>query len=189
MVVPLGSGVNEKMAARDALMDIDFSFEWINEFSRNTHYDNGSIKAKKVMKSTVDWYDRQTDNVIAIDFGTSTLAVAYQLNGGDVYDLPIQEDRKCIPTVLLMKKNGTYEIGEKALCQYGRLEVDIATSVFFEKVKLELQHDRVSHTIVFIHGIASKRACVMTSFAFRMPVVEGGANVCLGLKGGGQTHN
>ena len=115
-----------------------------SEPSANVTYSNGTKKAMKVLKSDVKWYDSHHDNVIAIDFGTSTLTVAYQMDGGEVFSLPIQEDIRCIPTILLIRRDGTVEIGGKALSQYSRQEVDISSTIFFEKVKLELQHNMVS---------------------------------------------
>ena len=115
---------------------------------------NGTKKAKKVLKQDVDWYDGQPDKVIAIDFGTSTLAVAWQNETGQVFDLPIQEYRT-VPTVLLIKGNNRAEIGEKALVEYGNPDgnnvMDDATEtqgaafvpIFFDKVKMELQHEKV----------------------------------------------
>ena len=105
---------------------------------------NGTKKAKKVLKQDVDWYDGQPDKVIAIDFGTSTLAVAWQNETGQVFDLPIQEYRT-VPTFLLIKGNNRAEIGEKALVEYGNPETQSAAFVpiFFDKVKMELQHEKV----------------------------------------------
>ena len=124
-----------------------FSFRRDSDAAKeDTVYGNGTKKAKKVLKRDVNWYDGQRNRVIAIDFGTSTIAVAWQDEIGTVFDLPIHENSKSIPTVLLVKGNNRTEIGERALIDYGDYQADIpgeATPVFFETVKMELQHEKV----------------------------------------------
>ena len=115
----------------------------------HTKFPNGTRKVVPIKSSTIDWYPERQQDVIAIDFGTSTLAVAYKVNG-KVEDLRIQEDctDAYVPTVLLIKQDGTVEIGERALLQYSRLEnVDVETCLFFERVKLQLQNDKVHYNI------------------------------------------
>lgn len=112
--------------------------------NQETVYDNGTKKAKKVLKKGVDWYDGQKNRVIAIDFGTSTLAVAWLDEGGQIYDLPIQEGKKYIPTVLLIKGNNRTEVGERALVEFGK-QLEDNSAIIFEKIKMELQHTKVNY--------------------------------------------
>lgn len=109
-----------------------------------SYYQNGTPKISLVKRSSVDWYPEKQLDVIGIDFGTSTLALAYKVNGV-VYPLNIQEEctDAYLPTVLLVMKNGNVEVGDRALQQYCRLKNFPNDCIFFERVKLHLQHDKV----------------------------------------------
>ncbi len=115
-------------------------------------FPNGTSKVSPVKSSTIDWYPERQSDVIAIDFGTSTLAVAYKVNGR-VNDLKIQEECSdaYVPTVLLIKPDASVEIGERALRQYSKLEnIDVNHCLFFQRVKLHLQNDEVSERPLYI---------------------------------------
>ena len=105
-------------------------------------YENGLERATPVKRSEVQWCPKRKEKVLAIDFGTSTLAVSYKADG-KVIDVILQQASRdaYIPTVLLVKPDNTVEIGEIALLQYTRLQ---SYSIFFDRVKLELQHDQVN---------------------------------------------
>lgn len=114
---------------------------------------NGTCKIAPILKSEVDWYPERQKNVIAIDFGTLTLAVAYKLADGGVHTIPIQDAYQYdyIPTVLLIDMSepdeaSRVEIGHRALQRYCDLDVDVEKHdcIFFNQVKLELQNDEVS---------------------------------------------
>lgn len=102
------------------------------------------------MKSSVAWYpaERSWPDAIGIDFGTSTLAVAYKVEG-TVHPLNIQEEchDAYVPTVLLMTKNsGQLEIGHRALKNYCQCGIAEETDcIFFKQVKLQLHDDEVGH--------------------------------------------
>ena len=86
-------------------------------------------------------------NVIGLDFGTSTIAVFFVTSASDkFYQFKIQEDdvNFYTPIVLLIYEHDKVEIGSRALRYYTRLEVDVNNSIFFDKVKLELQHNKVN---------------------------------------------
>lgn len=112
---------------------------------------NGTKNAEKVLKKNVAWYNDTKDKIVAVDFGTSTLAVAWLgQQDGVVKELTISENSRCIPTVLLVKRNangnGVVKIGERALIDYHKLISDPTNDsqvVFFERIKMELQHDKV----------------------------------------------
>ena len=113
-------------------------------------FPNGTVKVDRVAKSDpkLGWYPCSRSDVITIDFGTSTLAVAYRVGDGQVKDLPIQRGERNVPSVLIMKPDKTTglfvtDIGINALEQYSRQMSDISKCVFFNKVKLELQHNQV----------------------------------------------
>ena len=113
---------------------------------------NGTERAQRVSTSALWWYPSKSESVIAIDFGTSTLSVAYRGADGKVNDIKIQ-DETCVPTYLLItsKRTGEMvaEIGKIALQQYKKANHENA--IFFEKVKLELQHRQVN--LVYLYYI------------------------------------
>ena len=118
----------------------------------SSSYPNGLERIVPVMKTEVPWCPKRKKKVIAIDFGTSTLAVSYKTHTqGRVIDVPIEKaaNKSFIPTVLLIKSDNSVEIGELALLQYTRLDDDDTSDyLFFDRVKLELQNDEVH--ILFI---------------------------------------
>ena len=118
-------------------------------------FKNGTVKVDRVAKSKLSWYPRSRSNdVIAIDFGTSTLAVAYRVGDEEVKDLPIQRVHN-VPSVLLIKPDKSTgvlmtAIGIDALKQYSKKMIDISKCLFFDKVKLELQHNQVKFMIIML---------------------------------------
>ena len=108
---------------------------------------NGVYTADKVAKDSLRFdFPEHGENVIGVDFGTSTLAVAYvTADSHDTYLFKIDDKQSdsYVPTVLLVEGNGDVEIGFRAQERYTELEADIGTCVFFNKVKLELQHNKV----------------------------------------------
>lgn len=112
---------------------------------------NGTRNAERVLKREVAWYNDAKDRIIAVDFGTSTLAAAWLAKqDGVVKELTLSETSRYIPTVLLMKNDGrgkwVVKIGEKALIDYYKVISDPSGDsqvIFFEKIKMELQHDQV----------------------------------------------
>ena len=114
-------------------------------------FPNGVPKATKCPATNLDTkhFPRMNPDIIAIDFGTSTLAAAYSTQRDRVPQiLRFHENLNYVPTVLLIKRDDeenkmVTEIGQRALHQYSTFAVDLSTSVFFHKVKLELQHDEV----------------------------------------------
>ena len=89
----------------------------------------------------------KSNNVIGLDFGTSTLVVSYvtPTNPEPRVVRILEEDIDYYtPTVLLIDDNNKVEIGNEALLRYTDLDVDNFKHItFFEKVKLELQHNEV----------------------------------------------
>ena len=118
----------------------------------SSSYPNGLERIVPVKKTEVPWCPKRKTKVIAIDFGTSTLAVSYKTHThGRVIDVPIEKssNKSFIPTVLLIKSDSYVEIGELALLQYTRMDDDDTSDcLFFDRVKLELQNDEVH--ILFI---------------------------------------
>ena len=106
---------------------------------------NGLPVAQKVKKSELT-LPSKSNNIIGLDFGTSTLVVSYVTRTKPeprlVKILEVDIDYYS-PTVLFIDDNNV-EIGNEALLRYASLDVDNFKCItFFEKVKLELQHNKV----------------------------------------------
>ena len=112
------------------------------------YHNNGVEFVEKVKRSELRLqFPPKSKNVIGVDFGTSTIAVCYVTSASDtVYQFKIQEEDTdySTPTVLLIDQDNKVEIGIRALRRYTRLGVDVNNSIFFDKIKLELQHDKVN---------------------------------------------
>ena len=88
----------------------------------------------------------KSKNVIGIDFGTSTLAVCFVTSAKDeLYSFRIHDEDAdySTPTILLIDQDNKIEIGGRAYSCYTDLATDVNNIIFFDKVKLELQHDKV----------------------------------------------
>ena len=116
---------------------------------------NGTALARRISTSSLGWYpQRKSKPVIAIDFGTSTLAVAYGIpneKGMKINCIKLNSE-SYLPTLLLMMSNRTgaivAAIGKVALREYCNKSNDVNEMIFFEKVKLELQHNQVIIIII-----------------------------------------
>lgn len=109
-------------------------------------FDNGLKKIIPVKKTDIKWYPSRKEKVLAIDFGTSTLAVSY-VTPTSKGPLSIKLDESSrdpyIPTILLIENNEIH-VGELALISYTRVFHE--NPLFFDRVKLELHDDEVSQT-------------------------------------------
>ena len=116
-------------------------------------YPNGVSLIEKVKRADLPFKFSRSDNVIGLDFGTSTVAASYVTStepSPQKIKIHQQDTVYYSPTVLLIAespgKKFNVDIGIKALRQYTELEVDVTNTevIFFEKVKLELQHNKVN---------------------------------------------
>ena len=118
-------------------------------------YPNGVSEVQKVERPErlVELVGSQkSKNVIGIDFGTSTLAVCFvTCDKDEIFKFKIHDEDVdySTPTVLLIDQDNKVEIGSRALSSYTDLVSDVNKSIFFDKVKLELQHNKVCININF----------------------------------------
>lgn len=119
---------------------------------------NGVAKVTEKPRSEVPWLPQRNKNVIAIDFGTSTLAVSYMTDGAtQCKDIILTEATgvKSAPTVLYIGREGTTIIGDPAIKKFtdlGKSDDSNVTKVqFFHKVKLGLRQD-VSIIILYYNS-------------------------------------
>ena len=122
-----------------------------------SYQDNGVIVTQKIKRSELSFeFPPKSPNVIGLDFGTSTLAVSYITDANSnptIFKIHEEEADFYAPTVLLIDQDHEVEIGINALRRYTDLEVEIEKSVFFDKVKLELQHNKVNECNSMTHYI------------------------------------
>ena len=107
--------------------------------------DDGLKVAQKVKKSELA-LPSKSNNIIGLDFGTSTLVVSCVTPASDVPKKVriFEEDIDYSTPTVLFIENDKVEIGNEALSRYTDLDVDnFKCIIFFEKVKLELQHNKV----------------------------------------------
>ena len=110
--------------------------------------ENSLKVAQQVKKSKLPLPSKSNaKSLIGLDFGTSTLVVSYVTpTNPEPKEFKILEADidYCTPTVLFIDDNNRVEIGNEALSRYADLDVDNFKCItFFEKVKLELQHNKV----------------------------------------------
>ena len=132
------------------------------------------LEARRVKKSDIDYVslpsssikrsiERETSaNIAAIDFGSTYCSVAYTTSaaGDDINSLRLNEVHSRVPTAILLKKqceevDGTTSVGVKctvdsfgldAQTRYQRLRrKDRPNHIYFERMKMRLQHDQVSN--------------------------------------------
>ena len=89
---------------------------------------------------------RNSGNIAAIDFGTSSCSVAYWMKGDkNVRLLTLGSDDVRVPTAILMDSNGkVVEFGKSARRKYAQLPKEKKQHhYFFNDIKMILQHDKV----------------------------------------------
>ena len=90
--------------------------------------------------------------IAAIDFGTSSLSVAYTtpVTGGDVKVLHLYKSCERVPNAILIKidrannQYTTMDIGHTAQSQYSDLKGNAENYIYFERIKNLLERDKVS---------------------------------------------
>ena len=93
---------------------------------------------------------RNSGNIAAIDFGTSSCSVAYWMKGDQHVRLlklgsDYGSDDVRVPTAILMDSNGmVVEFGKSARRKYAQLTMEKKRHhYFFDDIKMNLQHDKV----------------------------------------------
>jgi molecular chaperone DnaK (HSP70) len=118
-------------------------------------YLSQATKDKKTPDET-----RPAPNIAAIDFGTSSVSLAYCINKGDVQTLKIDSgDFGRVPNAILIKKPEgdeteykTNAFGQRAHSKYRDLHKnDRVKYVYFERVKVLLKRDdsHVRHKYIY----------------------------------------
>ena len=109
---------------------------------------NGCEVAKRVPRKK-SCFRVPSDNVAAIDFGTTNCSVAYRTVGSGPEEgprrLPLNTTYYRVPTAVLFKPDGTIDsFGYDARAQYLNLDdAERLEYAYFEQIKMNLQHDEV----------------------------------------------
>ena len=126
---------------------------------------NGCAVARRVPRK--DAGCRQpSNNVAAIDFGTTNCSLAYILPGEMTEHgpnmLPFDGTFYRVPTAILFRKDGTVKsFGVTARKTYCNLEDDERLEcAYFEQIKMDLQHDEVRCANYFRHVIINLHICI-----------------------------
>lgn len=137
---------------------------------------NGVIVTQKIKRSELPFkFPPKSPNVIGLDFGTSTLAVSYVTDTNQkptIFKIHEEEADFYAPTVLLIDQDHEVEIGISALRRYTDLEVEIEKSVFFDKVKLELQDNKVNDCNSMKHYIITYNRVLIVTLKLKVLMVQ-----------------
>ena len=112
------------------------------------------LRAEKIPKATPDVL-QESKCIAAIDFGTSSLSVAYTTpltptTREDVKVIPLHKTCERVPNAILIVKDQetqdckTVEIGHQAQSIYSKKKKDAEKFIYFERIKNLLKRDKVS---------------------------------------------
>jgi len=116
-------------------------YEFIVRFSSGA---NGCEVARRIpRKESV--FHVQSENIAAIDFGTTNCSVAYTVGNGPKEGpqrLPLNTTYYCVPTAILFRPDGSIaSFGYDARAQYLNLvNKERLEYAYFEQIKMTLQH-------------------------------------------------
>ena len=116
---------------------------------------NGCSVARRVARGTAG-FRQPSDNIAAIDFGTTNCSLAYILPGEMTEHgpnmLPFDGTFYRVPTAILFRKNGAVKaFGVTARKTYGNLgDEERLECAYFEQIKMDLQHDEVRYILVWL---------------------------------------
>ena len=110
------------------------------------------LRAERVEKEPGSVVQQRNNFIAAIDFGTSSLSVAYTtpLDGGETKILQLYKTYERVPNAILLAITDDGEclvedIGLEAQIQYSKLKVQSRMNqVYFERIKNILYRDKVS---------------------------------------------
>ena len=121
-----------------------FSFMAIPTFAAN-----GTSRFRKI-KRVNSPFRNKNDNVAAIDFGTTYCSVAF-ITKSDTSEESIAKlnldphNHTRVPTAVIFKDGKVYKFGFEARNHFTKLRPrDRMQYVYFEQIKMNLQHDEVS---------------------------------------------
>ena len=110
------------------------------------------LRAEKLKRG----YDvlQRSSCIAAIDFGTSSLSVAYTtpMDGGKMKILPLHKMHERVPNAILIsvhKEQCTVNsIGHQAQSMYSDIRKDTTSYIYFERIKMLLERDKVRLSVI-----------------------------------------
>ena len=99
---------------------------------------------------------QRSDCIAAIDFGTSSLSLAYTtpVTGGDIKVLHLYSRYERVPNAILItvdrasNQYTTIEVGHRAQNIYSSLKENAENFIYFERIKNLLERDKVSQHLM-----------------------------------------
>ena len=114
-----------------------------------------SRAVKVERESDCDVIQQRSKCTAAIDFGTSSLSVAYTtpLDGGETRILQLYKTYERVPNAILLRIEGeecyVEDIGLEAQIMYSKLKVsNRVRQVYFERIKNILYRDKVQYVLI-----------------------------------------
>ena len=114
-----------------------------------------SRAVKVERESDCDVIQQRSKCTAAIDFGTSSLSVAYTtpLDGGETRILQLHKTYERVPNAILLRIEGeecyVEDIGLEAQIMYSKLKVSSRVGqVYFERIKNILYRDKVQYVVI-----------------------------------------
>lgn len=106
---------------------------------------NGCSVAERISRKEAG-FRVPSNNIAAIDFGTTNCSVAYTVVGDKgLHLLPLNNTFNRVPTAILFASDGSVKaFGYDARMEYINLDNDERLQhAYFEQIKMDLQHDEV----------------------------------------------
>ena len=106
---------------------------------------NGCPVAKRISRKEAG-FRVPSNNIAAIDFGTTNCSVAYTVVGDKgLHLLPLNNTFTRVPTAILFASDGSVKaFGYDARTEYINLDAhERLQCAYFEQIKMNLQHDEV----------------------------------------------
>ena len=107
---------------------------------------NGVRRTRKVPRSEAG-FRRASENVAAIDFGTTFCSLAYTLKGTkEIVKLPLEGPQTRVPNAILIEKesNTALAFGYRAQRRFCQLRKNQEEYAYFERMKMILYRTKVS---------------------------------------------
>uniref|UniRef100_A0A1X7V8W8 Uncharacterized protein n=1 Tax=Amphimedon queenslandica TaxID=400682 RepID=A0A1X7V8W8_AMPQE len=114
------------------------------------------------------------DNISAIDFGTTSVSLAYTTKGDQQFTtlrLDAEERSTRVPNVILLKKDG-YKIsveafGADARKKYGSLRSgDYANFIYFERIKMLMRREQAVDRQTLVESLSGEKCYLVEIIAF-----------------------
>ena len=147
--------------------------QWPLQARREKKRDIGYVSMPSSFMPTSIRRETGNGNIAAIDFGTTYCSIAYTTEAGDgISTMKLNEVYTRVPTAILLKRKGLVNdpstglsigveckidsFGYEAQSKYQKLRMnDRSQYIYFERMKMRLQHDKVKLTLLSLYKLFS----------------------------------